>query len=150
MSQRAAWQLERLGFAEVYDFVLGKAHWLASGRPTVRQQPIERVGDTLTEAVTAHPNDLAVEVPARLPGGGVVVIDEQGIVLGRARTAQIQSAGASATVADIMKLDPTTIRPDEATDAVRKRMKIRGVSSILVTRPTGVLLGQYVLEGEET
>jgi 3-mercaptopyruvate sulfurtransferase SseA len=36
MSQRAAWQLERLGFAQVYDFVVGKAHWLASGRPTIR------------------------------------------------------------------------------------------------------------------
>src|SRR5258708_17899435 len=33
MSPRAAWRLESLGFAEVYDYTAGKADWLAWGRP---------------------------------------------------------------------------------------------------------------------
>jgi CBS domain-containing protein len=150
MSQRAAWQLERLGFVEVYDFVLGKAHWLASGRPTVQQEATERVGDFVTKAPTAQPDDLVADVLARLSDiDDVVVIDERSIVLGRVTSVQLRSSGATTTMAGIMKLGPTTIRPDERTYAVRKRMKARGVSAILVTRPTGVLLGQYVPQGEE-
>ncbi len=34
MSPRAAWRLEHFGFEEVYDYVLGKADWLAAGLPT--------------------------------------------------------------------------------------------------------------------
>src|SRR4051812_32141151 len=33
LSPRAAHRLEQLGFAEVYDYVAGKAAWLASGLP---------------------------------------------------------------------------------------------------------------------
>ena len=144
MSQRAAWQLERLGFADVYDFVLGKAHWLASGRPTMRREQIERVGDSLFDVQTADPDDTAANVAARIPDGtDVVVIDERGIVLGRAMSGDLSEASTDQTVADIMRIGPTTIRPDEVTAAVRKRMKSRRVTSVLVTRPTGVLLGQY-------
>lgn len=151
MSQRAAWQLGRLGFDEVYDFVLGKAHWLATGRATVRLEDIDRVGGFLTDPPTAHPGDLASGVLAGLHTvDDVVVIDEQRIVLGRASNLELRSAQGSTTMAEIMQLGPTTIRPDEPSSAVRKRMKARGVSSILVTRPTGVLVGQYVLEGDDT
>ncbi|MFF5019711.1 rhodanese-like domain-containing protein [Streptomyces sp. NPDC001165] len=34
MSPRAAAQLEQLGFRQVYDYVPGKADWLAAGLPT--------------------------------------------------------------------------------------------------------------------
>ena len=34
MSPRAAWRLESLGFAEVYDYVAGKLDWMAAGLPT--------------------------------------------------------------------------------------------------------------------
>jgi rhodanese-related sulfurtransferase len=33
MSPRAAWQLEALGFKDVYDFVSGKAEWISRGLP---------------------------------------------------------------------------------------------------------------------
>ena len=45
MSQRAAWQLERLGFGEVYDFVAGKSYWIASARPTIGTTDQARVSD---------------------------------------------------------------------------------------------------------
>ena len=37
MSPRAAWRLESLGFARVYDYVAGKADWMAAGLPTERK-----------------------------------------------------------------------------------------------------------------
>lgn len=33
MSPRAAWELESLGFAQVFDYVPGKTDWFASGVP---------------------------------------------------------------------------------------------------------------------
>ena len=33
MSLRAAWRLEAIGFGPVYDYVAGKADWLAAGLP---------------------------------------------------------------------------------------------------------------------
>src|SRR5260370_8526608 len=38
MSPRAACRLEALGFTEVYDFVGGKADWLAAGLPSEGEQ----------------------------------------------------------------------------------------------------------------
>ncbi|MDP9404293.1 MAG: rhodanese-like domain-containing protein [Actinomycetota bacterium] len=42
MSPRAAWRLEHLGFAQVYDYVAGKVDWMAAGLPTVRADITER------------------------------------------------------------------------------------------------------------
>jgi rhodanese-related sulfurtransferase len=38
MSPRAACRLELLGFTQVYDYVAGKADWLAHGLPTEGEQ----------------------------------------------------------------------------------------------------------------
>ena len=86
MSQRAAWQLERLGFTEVHDFVVGKAHWLASGRPTERTEPVERVGDHLaTDVATVDVDATVADARTALDAHGgdrVVVTTEGGVVLG--------------------------------------------------------------------
>src|SRR5919197_56123 len=34
MSPRAAWRLESMGFAQVYDYAAGKLDWLAAGLPS--------------------------------------------------------------------------------------------------------------------
>lgn len=145
MSQRAAWQLERLGFSDVYDFVVGKAYWLASGRPTVRSSEIARVGSSVTASATALVDDKveAIREPMASPSD-VVVIDERRIVIGRVRASDLEAAVGTDLIGEIMRLGPTTIRPDELVDAVSKRMANRGVGSLLVTRPTGELLGQFV------
>jgi CBS domain-containing protein len=146
MSQRAAWQLERLGFADVYDFVVGKAHWLASGRPTTRSEPIGRVGAFATPATTAALDDSVAAIRESTQGtlSDVVVVDERRIVLGRVRRSNLAAANATDSVSEIMQLGPTTIRPDELVSEVTKRMATRGVSSLLVTRPTGELIGAFV------
>ena len=42
MSPRAACRLETLGFSEVYDYVAGKADWLARGLPREGEKAGER------------------------------------------------------------------------------------------------------------
>ena len=39
MSPRAAWQLEALGFTNVYDYTEGKLDWIAHGLPTEGKGP---------------------------------------------------------------------------------------------------------------
>jgi hypothetical protein len=51
MSPRAAWRLDELGYGEVYDYVAGKADWLAA--------------DLSTEGSGVHPRRVAP------PGGRV-------------------------------------------------------------------------------
>jgi len=145
MSQRAAWQLERLGFVQVHDFVLGKVHWLASGRPTVRADGPARVGQQLTDPTTGLLDDTVSAVTPRLqgPNDSLVVIDENRIVYGRVRRKDLDAAEGSAVMADIMRLGPTTIRPNEEADAVRERMAGRSVKALLVTKTTGELLGEF-------
>lgn len=48
-----------------------------------------------------------------------------------------------------MKVDPTTIRPHEVADDVRGRMAQRGVSSLIVTKPTGELMGEFMVHEPE-
>jgi CBS domain-containing protein len=145
MSQRAAWQLERYGFTHVHDFVHGKAYWLASGRATVRDQPIDRVlGHLNTDVATIDAAaNVAQALKAGIGGGRVVVIGARNVVLGTLRAEDPHDVDPNATAADIMRFGPATIRPDELTDAVRQRMSSRNVTSLIVTAPTGVLLGTF-------
>lgn len=149
MSQRAAWQLERLGFTQVFDFVVGKAHWLASGRPTIRTSEIARVGSRVASAVTASIEDSVATVRQSMtdPLTDVVVVDVRGILLGRVRRSDLDAADGTELMGEIMRLGPTTVRPDELVDAVTERMADRGVRSLLVTRPTGELIGWFIPGG---
>ena len=120
MSQRAAWQLERLGFLDVYDFVVGKAYWLASGRPTVRSSEIARVGSSVTPSATAAVDDQVEAIRAMASPSDVVVIDERRIVVGRVRASDLEAAIGTDLIGEIMRLGPTTIRPDELLGAGRR------------------------------
>ncbi len=148
MSQRAACRLERLGFTNVHDFVHGKAYWLASGRPTTRARPTDRVVDHLNPnvaTVSAHAT-VADAMDAIAGADRAVVVSESNVVVGVARADRLRGAVPGSIVADIMSVGPTTIRPDEDADAVRARMTQHGVLSLLITRPTGELLGSFDTE----
>lgn len=148
MSQRAACQLERLGFTDVSDFVQGKAYWLASGRPTTRTLPIDRVIDHIDPTVaTVRPDATVGHALKTLVGADrVVVVSESEVVVGTVRGERLRDAEPGSIVGDIMSIGPTTIRPDEDAKAVRDRMTKRGVSTLLVTTPTGELLGTFNVE----
>lgn len=71
----------------------------------------------------------------------MVVVGVDRVVVGTVSADRLRDVDADATVAEVMRLGPTTIRPDELTDAVRTRMADRNVPSLLVTTPKGELLG---------
>ncbi len=145
MSQRAAWQLERLGFSEVYDFVAGKSYWIASARPTIGTTGEARVSDQMrTDPVTAGPGETVAAARTRRDDAvDVVVVNEHDIVVGVARAARLTTADPEDPLGKIMSVGPTTVRPDEPLEALQARMSAISVRSILVTKPTGELVGVY-------
>jgi Mg/Co/Ni transporter MgtE len=146
LSARAACRLETLGFAEVYDYVLGKVDWLAHNLPVegdratpptagrlmrddvVRCAPVDRVADTL-DAVKRSPYTFAL------------VTDETGHLLGRVRPSQCSEAHRERPVGEVMELDPSTVRPHRSAEMVAKRLAEKNFKWAIVTTPEGHLLG---------
>ena len=146
MSQRAAWQLERLGIVDVYDFVYGKSYWIGSGRPTVGTVNLdERVlAHVVTDVSTVGTDTSVADARSAFAASGhgiVIVVNENRVVLGTLRPAALESADDHQPVDGVMRVGPTTVRPDESVSAVRERMAKRSVSSLPVSRPTGELIG---------
>src|SRR2546423_15188070 len=88
MSPRAAWRLEALGFEQVYDYVSGKADWLAHGLPREGEETSVLYAGELIDAdpPTCGLTASVAEVQARLDGsryGFCLVVNEEGIGLGR-------------------------------------------------------------------
>ena len=66
----------------------------------------------------------------------VVVVDQRRIVLGRVRRSDFEAADGTDLVGEIMRLGPTTIRPDELVGEVTKRRAKRAVGRVaLPARP---------------
>jgi hypothetical protein len=114
MSPRAAWRLERLGYGPVYDYVAGKADWLAAGLPSVigGERP-RRTADVMDRIVaTCGPDQVVADiVAAGAPDGVWVVVNEQRVVLGRLRADHIDR-GDPRTAEEVMEPGPATIRAD--------------------------------------
>jgi hypothetical protein len=73
MSPRAAWRLEQLGFAHVYDYTAGKVDWLAAGEPSEGEgHPAARVLAALETAVPVCRlgDEAETAVAAAAAGGG--------------------------------------------------------------------------------
>ena len=145
MSPRAACRLEQLGFTDVFDFVDGKSYWLASGLSTEgTQADLPRAGNAAdTRVPTCRPHDTIATATAAIAASGwdqCIVTDEGGIVAGRLRASHLDG-DPTRRAEDVMELGPTTIRPDTALDDILARMTERDTKSIIVTTPTGLLVG---------
>ena len=145
MSPRAACRLELLNFAQVYDYVAGKADWLAHGLPTQGEQAqVPRTKDVLRrEVVTALPGEPVGRVAARVgrsPYGFALVVASDGTLLGRLRTA-VLDADPSARAEQVMEAGPSTVRPDRPLAELAERLRRRGLHTTIVTAPDGKLLG---------
>lgn len=145
MSPRAAARLEQLGFREVYDYVPGKADWLAAGWPAEgRSAAALSAGDVAQREVLTCRADQPVDgVLARMRDAGqtvCVVVDDERVVTGllRRRTAE---AHVVATVAEVMRPGPATVRAHEPLGPLLERMAKARVETIVVTDPEGRLLG---------
>src|SRR5688572_23998317 len=142
MSPRAAWRLEAIGFDQVYDYVAGKMDWLAAGLPSEgtatteprageaarRDVPICRLGD-----------DLATITSALGEWETCLVVNEEGVLLGRLGRRALAEAGGAATAEDAMTEGPSTVRPNASLASVVERMQRHGLGSYPVTTSDGRL-----------
>jgi CBS domain-containing protein len=151
MSPRAACRLATMGFEPVYDYVAGKADWLARGLPREGAKATEpRVVDALrSDVVTCSLGDHAEDVLQALedaPFGFALVLDEAGVLLGRVRRSALRDQ-PDGVIADVLEPGPSTIRADAAPADIAERLTERSLSAAIVTDPDGRLLG-VVTPGE--
>ena len=145
MSPRAAWRLESLGFTKVFDYVAGKADWLARGLPVEgKLADYTRAGDVArTDTPTCRLTDRLSDVRDKTLDADqnvCIVVNDDRIVLGRLRGDAL-GGDPEATVESVMESGPTTTRPDDPLEALTERLKDARVGSILVTTSDGRLVG---------
>ena len=150
MSPRAAWRLEAFGYAEVYDYVAGKADWMAAGLPTegngAHPPRVAKVMDRFVP--TCELAEALADVIARLGPSGAqlcVVVNEHRVVQGRLRLDRVDPTDPR-SAEEAMEPGPTTIRADADLADTTGRMRQRGVATLIVSDPDGVLLGAVHLE----
>jgi len=153
MSPRAAWRLESLGFAEVYDCVPGEADWFAYGLP------LEGAGVALPRAGAIAKRDIPRcawterigEVRVRLQSSHwsvCAVTNEEMIVLGLLSTRDLD-ADPDPTIEVVMRAGPATYRRDALVADVLERLRQGGIGGVLVTRSDGTLDGCLSREDAE-
>lgn len=146
MSPRAACRLATLGFTEVYDYVPGKADWLAHGLPVEGEQAeIPTAGGLArNDVVTCRLDDPIFELRARVersPYGFALVTTNGGILLGRLRTSAMKTAAADADAQTVMEPGPTTVRADTTAAELAERLRDRRLTTAILSTPEGRLIG---------
>jgi CBS domain-containing protein len=144
MSPRAALWLETFGFHEVFDYVAGKAEWLAYGRPVEGAGTAPATVGRLAarDVVTCRLGESTAEVLGRVeqsPYGFGLGISADNILLGRVRRSALQRA--SGNVDSILETGPLTVRPDLSSQTAAQQMRDHRLAALIVTDPEGRLLG---------
>ncbi len=142
-----------MGFTDVYDFVPGKAAWLAMGwgregsaaaRPNAGEVAgtdvaVCRLGETVGDARAAREES---------PHDFCLLTNDRGIFMGRLRGDAL--AGDRDELVDrAMEGGSTTVRPSEPLEPLVGRMTKRGVKSIVVSDLKGGLIGVLFLRDAE-
>jgi CBS domain-containing protein len=81
----------------------------------------------------------AIEQAQAAGAPNVLVVNEEGILLGRVRV--VVQLDRSTTVEQAMEPGPVTVRANEPLDELVERMTSRRVTEMVVTTPEGRLLG---------
>jgi CBS domain-containing protein len=134
-----------MGFGAVHDYAAGKVDWLAHGLPVEGEEAdAPRAGQLArADAATCALDERVGEVRPRVdasPYGFAVAVGAGGVVLGRLRAAAL-AGDPSARVGDVVEPGPATVRPSEDLGPLLERMRRRGLPTLLVTTPEGVLIG---------
>jgi CBS domain-containing protein len=145
LSPRAACRLETLGFSEVYDYMPGKADWLARGLPTEGQQADAQraIGLLVDDVVTCGLDERLGDVRDRVAASRyrfAFVVSDTRVLLGRLRRAALEGDAELAAEA-VMEPGPSTIRPDKGLEPLAERMRKNELTCLPVTTPEGELLG---------
>ena len=153
MSPRAAARLETLGFTEVYDYVNGKADWLAAGMLSEGTSAgVPTAGDVVRGGdIVCHLGERLSDSVERIRVAGknaCIVVDDRHVVLGRVRGRAL-SGDPDAAIEDVMQSGPSTIRADIPLEVVVKNLQGGNVSNTLVTDPEGRLIGSLYLADAE-
>jgi CBS domain-containing protein len=145
MSPRAAWRLEAAGFGPVYDYVSGKADWLAADLPfegTARLVGMFTRRGVATIGVGAAVAEALGLLEAQ-GFGPVLVLNEAGVLMGAAYRDRLMSAAADAEVGSVMRFGVSTVRPSADAAALVDRMGNAQVSREVVTRSDGTPVGLF-------
>jgi CBS domain-containing protein len=145
MSPRAAWRLETLGFAQVFDYADGKLDWMAAGLPTEGTNATKpRAGDVAhKDSPTCLLTERLSEVRDRVRGLGwdaVVVVNEERIVLGLLRSKELDSEGDQ-LIEQVMRPGPSTFRPFTSIAEMAKFLDEHKLDNSPITTSDGRLVG---------
>jgi rhodanese-related sulfurtransferase len=142
LSSRAAWRLESLGFADVYDYTASKVAWFASGRPAEGSTPDRsRAGAIARSVPTCQLTDTVADVADRFDDTDVVVVvTAEGVVLGLLRR-EVTGLPDDTPVASAMQPAPATVRPSITAAELAESMTKDHRTEVLVTTYDGHLLG---------
>lgn len=145
MSPRAAWRLAGLGYTSVFDYVAGKAEWLAygghwSGSAQLIQPHVTH------DVATCHPDESLRAVRQRLDPDEqdtVIVVNQHNIVLGQLDAATLGEHKPDECAGQVLTEGPTTVRPSEEVGPLLGRMAKARIDHIIVTYPDGSLVGVF-------
>jgi CBS-domain-containing membrane protein len=145
MSPRAAWRLESLGFAEVYDYVAGKLDWMAGGLRTEGTNAAHpRAGEVSRRDVpTAGLADRLGDVRERAQAAdwnAVVVTNTERVVFGLLRSKELDK-DPELTMEQAMRPGPSTFRPYVAIKEMAEYMTNHMLDSSPITTSDGRLVG---------
>jgi CBS domain-containing protein len=143
MSPRAAWRLESIGFQRVYDYVAGKADRGSFGLPLEGTKG-RRAGEYVrADVTTCRLEQRLQEVRRKVSAAGwdtCIVVNASGVVLGRLGRKAL-AADEDVAVEAVMTAGPSTVRPSITLAAIVERMPSQQLTSALVTRSDGRLVG---------
>jgi hypothetical protein len=150
MSPRAAWRLETLGFAPVYDYAAGKVDWLAAGRPTEgTAATTPRAGQRVRRDVPrSRLEERLGDASARARAAGwrmSIVVNDHDIVLG-VLEGEALDGDPDALVAEAMRPGPSTSRAHVATTELAETLNKKGFHRAIITTPDGELIGVAFLQ----
>jgi len=143
MSPRAAWRLESIGFTRVYDYVAGKADWGSFGLPLEGTKGARAGEHVRADVPTCGLEERLQEVRRQVTAAGwdtCIVVNASGVVLGRLGRKALASE-QDVTVDAAMTAGPSTVRPSIMLAEIVERMQSQKLTSALVTRSDGRLVG---------
>lgn len=132
-----------MGF-QAYDYTGGKADWISEGWETERAVGARREArDVLaTDFATCRPNEEAAGLAGRVADAGdLLVVNEEGVLLGRVGPHQLHDLADGAAAEEVMEPGPTTVRPFEPLEPLLERMTKGRVREVVVTSTEGRVLG---------
>ena len=148
MSPRAPWRREATGFGPAYDYMAGKADWLAADLPFEGTAQLAGMF-TRRGVATVAEGTPAAEALGLLEAQGfgpVLVVNEAGVVMGAAYREGLAAAPGEAGVGTLMRSGVSTVRPSEDAAELAHRMGQRQVTRVVVTRSDGTLIGLFFAE----